>query len=74
MIGSTSIKTAKPRRVYLYEDGSKVFHDLEMPPPVKTALDPIEYEEKLLKLYKEGKISLKDYQTLKEKNRKRLLE
>lgn len=63
----------KPRRVYVYEDGSKEFHDLEEPPVVKNNLDPADYDKKLIQAYKEGRLSLKDLQTLRERNRKRLL-
>ncbi len=64
-------KDGKPRRVYLYEDGSKEYHELEEKPPVQTNLDPAEYEKKLIEAYKGGRISLKDLQILRERNRKR---
>lgn len=67
-------KDGKPRRVYLYEDGTKEYHDLEDPPPVKTNLDPEEYEKKLIEAYKAGRLSLKDLQILRERNRKRVNE
>lgn len=64
-------KNGKPRRVYVYEDGNKEYHDLEEKPPVQTNLDPEEYEKKLIEAYKAGRISLKDLQILRERNRKR---
>ncbi len=63
----------KPRRVYVYEDGSREYHGMEEPPVVKNNLDPVEYEKKLIQAYKEGRLSLKDLQTLRERNKKRLL-
>lgn len=64
-------KDGKPRRVYLYEDGTREYHDLEEKPPVKTNLDPGEYEKKLIEAYKAGRLSMNDLHILRERNRKR---
>lgn len=69
-------KGGKKKRVYRYEDGKTEYYDLEAP-PTKNGLsdresDPKEFEKKLIEGYKSGKITLKDYELLKKRNRSRV--
>lgn len=67
----TEIKDGKKQRVQLYEDGSKVYNDLDEGsdklPHDEVAIDPAEFQKKLLESYRDGKISLNDYKMLKER-------
>ncbi|MBN8545753.1 MAG: hypothetical protein J0L60_06430 [Ignavibacteria bacterium] len=69
-------KDGKQRRVYLYEDGKREYHDFESPPEKRGKKmeigDPVEFEKKLIQSYKQGKITLKDYELLKKRNRERM--
>lgn len=72
----TETKDGKKQRVHLYEDGSKVYNDVGevsgKPPSEEVFHDPVEYQRRLLESYRNGKISLKEYNLLKERGVKGL--
>ncbi|MBK7865911.1 MAG: hypothetical protein IPJ75_02320 [Ignavibacteriales bacterium] len=72
----TEIKDGKKQRVRLYEDGSKIYNDAGEGsgklPKNEIYHDPVEFQKKLLESYRDGKISLYEYNLMKERGVKGL--
>lgn len=72
----TEIKDGKKQRVQLYDDGSKVYNDVGdgrgEPPSEGGFHDPDTFQQKLLESYHDGKITLYEYNLLKERGVKGL--
>lgn len=72
----TEVKDGKKQRVRLYEDGSKIYNDAGEGsgklPKAEVYHDPVEFQKKLLESYRDGKISLYEYNLMKERGVKGL--
>ncbi|MBP7542330.1 MAG: hypothetical protein KA747_01865 [Ignavibacteriaceae bacterium] len=67
----TEEKEGRKKRVQLYEDGSKVYNDIGegygKTSSEEVFHNPVEFQKKLLDSYRDGKISLYEYNLMKER-------